>query len=50
MFCGEAFPGLGVQGIEGLIMVGALFSFDGGRSREGKKKEKRKEKRKEKLP
>jgi hypothetical protein len=23
--CGEAFPGLGVKGVEGLILVGALF-------------------------
>jgi hypothetical protein len=40
---GEPFPGLGVQGVESLILVGVLFPFDGGR-REGKKKEKKKEK------
>jgi hypothetical protein len=41
---GEAFPGLGVQSVESLILVGALFLLDGGRRREGKKKEKMKEK------
>jgi hypothetical protein len=35
----EAFPDLGVQGIEGLIIVVALFLLDGGG--EGKKKEKK---------
>jgi hypothetical protein len=49
MCCGEAFPGLGVQGVEGLILVGALFLLDGGRRREGKKKEKRKENKKQSL-
>jgi hypothetical protein len=41
-YCGEAFPSLGVQGVEGLIMVGALFLLD----REGEEKE-RKEKKEE---
>jgi hypothetical protein len=27
MCCGEAFPRLGVQGVEGLILVGALFTL-----------------------
>jgi hypothetical protein len=41
--CGEAFPGLGVQGVEGLILVGALFPLDGGREeKEREKKEERK--------
>jgi hypothetical protein len=39
---GEAFHGLGVQGAECLILVGALFPLDGGKRREGKKKEKKK--------
>jgi hypothetical protein len=29
MCCGEAFHGLRVQGVEGLILVGALFLLDG---------------------
>jgi hypothetical protein len=41
---GEAFHMLGVQGVKDLILVGALFSLDGGRRREGRKKEKKKEK------
>jgi hypothetical protein len=44
---GEAFHGLGVQGVKGLILVGALFLLDGGRRRKEKKKKKKKEK---KLP
>jgi hypothetical protein len=44
--CQEVFLWLGIQGSECLIVVGALFPLDGGRRREGKKKEKRKEKRK----
>jgi hypothetical protein len=40
MWHGEAFHRLGVQGIKGLILVGAFFPFDGGRRREEKKKEK----------
>jgi membrane protein implicated in regulation of membrane protease activity len=40
----EAFLGLWVQGVEGLILVGALFLLD-GRRRERKEKEKRKERR-----
>jgi hypothetical protein len=43
MWCGKAFHGLGVQDVKSLILVGALFPFDGGR-REGKKKEKKKKK------
>jgi hypothetical protein len=34
----ESFPILGVQGIEGLILVGALFPLDGGGERRKKKK------------
>jgi hypothetical protein len=34
---GEAFHGIGVQGVESLILVDALFPLDGGRRREGKK-------------
>jgi hypothetical protein len=41
---GEAFPRLGVQGIESLILFDALFLLEGGRRREGKKKEKKVEK------
>jgi hypothetical protein len=37
-WCGEAFHRLGVQGVESLILVGALFLFDGRRRKEGKKK------------
>jgi hypothetical protein len=44
---GEAFHGLGVQSIDGLILVGALFMLEGGKRREGKKK--RKEDRKKSL-
>jgi hypothetical protein len=40
----EAFSQLAVQDVEGLIIVGALFLLDGGRRKEGNKKEKRKEK------
>jgi hypothetical protein len=43
IICGEAFPGIGVQGVEGLILVGALFPLDGGG---GVEKERRKKKRK----
>jgi hypothetical protein len=39
---GEAFPRLGVQGVEVLVLVGALFPLDGGRRREGEKREKKK--------
>jgi hypothetical protein len=39
MGCGEAFLGLGVQGVEGLILVGALFPLDGG----GEEKERKKD-------
>jgi hypothetical protein len=35
--CGEAFHGLGVQGVKGLILVGALFLLDGGEEKERKK-------------
>jgi hypothetical protein len=38
----EALHGLGVQGVEGLILVVALFPLDAGSRREGKKKEKKK--------
>jgi hypothetical protein len=48
MCCEEAFPGLGVQGVEDLILVGALFLLNGGSRREGKKKENRKQERKKK--
>jgi hypothetical protein len=42
MCCGEAFPSLGVQGVEGLILVGALFPLDGGgEKKRGKKEEKK---------
>jgi hypothetical protein len=34
---GEAFHGLGVQDVESLILIDALFPLDGGRRREGKK-------------
>jgi hypothetical protein len=44
MWHGEAFPGLLVLGAKGLILFGALFPLDIGRSREGNTKEKRKEK------
>jgi hypothetical protein len=37
----ESFPHSRVQGVKGLILVGALFPLNGGR-REGNKKEKRK--------
>jgi hypothetical protein len=37
------FAGIGVQGVEGLILVGSLFPLDGG----GEEKERRKKKRKE---
>jgi hypothetical protein len=40
MWCGEAFHGIGVQDVESLIVVNALFPLDRGRRREGKKKEK----------
>jgi hypothetical protein len=37
MCCGEAFPSLGVQGVKGLILVGALFLlYGGGEERERK--------------
>jgi hypothetical protein len=36
----EAFHELVVHGVEGLILVGALFLLDGERRREGKKKRK----------
>jgi hypothetical protein len=49
MWLGEEFPRQGVQCVKGLILVGALFPFDGGRKREGKEKEKRKENRKKSL-
>jgi hypothetical protein len=35
----EAFHRLGVHDVESLILVDALFPLDGGRKREGKKKE-----------
>jgi hypothetical protein len=35
--CRESFHGLGVQDVEGLILIGALFPLD-ERRREGKKK------------
>jgi hypothetical protein len=35
MWCGEAFPGLGVQGVEDFILVDALFPLAGGRRRKG---------------
>jgi hypothetical protein len=37
MCCGKAFPSLGVQGVKGLILVGALFLLDGGEERKRKK-------------
>jgi hypothetical protein len=37
-----SFPQAGVQSVEGLILVDALFLLDVRRRREGKKKEKRK--------
>jgi hypothetical protein len=43
-WCVEAFPKLGVQGVEGSILVGASSLLNGGKRREGKEKEKRKEK------
>jgi hypothetical protein len=39
--CGEAFHGLEVQDVESLILVDVSFQLDGGRRREGKKKEKK---------
>jgi hypothetical protein len=36
----ESFPSLGVQGVEGLILIVALFLLDGG----GEKKERKKKK------
>jgi hypothetical protein len=45
--CGEAFQGQGVQDVEEFDSVDALFLFDGGRRRQGKKE---KEKRREKQP
>jgi hypothetical protein len=36
-----AFQGLGVQDVKSLILISALFPLDGGRRREGKKKEKK---------
>jgi hypothetical protein len=35
---GEAFHELGVQSIDGLILVDALFMLEGEKRREGKKK------------
>jgi hypothetical protein len=35
---GEAFHGLGVQDVESLILIDALFPLDGGRRRERKEK------------
>jgi hypothetical protein len=43
MCCVEAFPGLGVQGVEGLILVRALFLLDG----EGEEKERKERKEKQ---
>jgi hypothetical protein len=37
---GEAFQGLGVQDVISLILVGALFPFNGRRRRKGKEKKK----------
>jgi hypothetical protein len=34
MCYGEAFPGLGVQGVKGLILVGVLFVLDGGKKKQ----------------
>jgi hypothetical protein len=31
--CGESFPSILVQGVEGLILVGALFLLDGGKKK-----------------
>jgi hypothetical protein len=42
--CNVAFPGIEVQGVEDLLLAGALFLLDGGRRWEGKKKEKKKKK------
>jgi hypothetical protein len=39
--CGEAFQGQGVQDVEEFDSVDALFLFDGGWRRQGKKKRKR---------
>jgi hypothetical protein len=37
----EAFHSLGVQDVESLILVDALFPLDGGRRKERRKKEKK---------
>jgi hypothetical protein len=44
MYCGEAFPSLAIQGVEGLILVGALFLFDGGGEEKERKKKRGKKK------
>jgi hypothetical protein len=36
--CGEAFPSQGVQVVEGMILVGALFPLDGGEEEKERKK------------
>jgi hypothetical protein len=38
MYSREAFPGLGVWSVEGLILVGPLFPLDGEEEKERKKK------------
>jgi hypothetical protein len=42
IWCGEAFYKLGVQDVKSLILVGALFTLDGGGRKERKKKKSRK--------
>jgi hypothetical protein len=42
MYSREAFPGLGVWSVEGLILVGPLFPLDGEEEKERKKKRERK--------
>jgi hypothetical protein len=37
MCCGEAFHGLGVQDVEGFILVGALLLLDGRGERKERK-------------
>jgi hypothetical protein len=50
MCCGEAFPSLGIQGVESLILVGALCLLNrGGEEKESKTKERGKKKRKNRF-
>jgi hypothetical protein len=50
MCCVQAFPGLGVQGVEGLILVGALFPLDGGGEEKERRKKKEERRRRKKSP